>query len=159
MYTFPKIYIPFYLCKKILTAFSYNKLNIHHKLQPNSLLDSPILGRPKLWKLLLLDPFGLWSPKFSTFSGSDSIVVRRNFLSRRPSIIKSERSELLDQNHKVEASKLHRYFETCRLALKQSIYKLGYVKRGSTAFKVQKGGCGIPSAARALLGPEGLLMQ
>ena len=40
-----------------------------------------------------------------------------------------------------------------------SIYKLGYVKRGFTAFKVQKDGCGIPSAARALLGPEGLLMR
>ena len=30
---------------------------------------------------------------------------------------------------------------------------------GSTAFKVQKDGCGVPSAARALLGPEGLLMR
>ena len=40
-----------------------------------------------------------------------------------------------------------------------SIYKLGYVKRGSTAFKVQKDVCGIPSVARALLGPEGLLMR
>ena len=39
------------------------------------------------------------------------------------------------------------------------IYKLGYVKRGSTAFKVLKDGCGVPSAARALLGPEGLLMR
>ena len=39
------------------------------------------------------------------------------------------------------------------------IYKLGYVKRGSTAFKVQRDGCGVPSAARALLGPEGLLMR
>ena len=29
---------------------------------------------------------------------------------------------------------------------------------GSTAFKVQKDGCGVPSAARALLGPEGLLL-
>ena len=38
-------------------------------------------------------------------------------------------------------------------------YKLGYVKRGSTAFKVPKDGCGVPSAARALLGPEGLLMR
>ena len=37
-------------------------------------------------------------------------------------------------------------------------YKLGYVKRGSTAFKVQKDGCGVPSAARALLGPEELLI-
>ena len=35
---------------------------------------------------------------------------------------------------------------------------LGYVKRGSTAFKIQDS-CGVPSAARALLGPEGLLMR
>ena len=42
---------------------------------------------------------------------------------------------------------------------KASKYKLGYVKRGSTAFKVPKDGCGVPSAARALLGPEGLLMR
>ena len=41
----------------------------------------------------------------------------------------------------------------------QSSYKLGYVKHGSTAFKVLKDGSGIPSAARALLGPEGLLMR
>ena len=40
-----------------------------------------------------------------------------------------------------------------------TVYKLGYVKRGSTAFKVLKDGCGVPSAARALLGPEGLLMR
>ena len=38
-------------------------------------------------------------------------------------------------------------------------FNLGYVKRGSTAFKVQKDGCDILSAARALLGPEGLLMR
>ena len=38
-------------------------------------------------------------------------------------------------------------------------YKLGYVMRGSTAFKVQKDGCGVPSAARVLLGREGLLMR
>ena len=37
--------------------------------------------------------------------------------------------------------------------------KLGYVKHGSTTFKVQKDGCGVPSAARTLLGPEGLLMR
>ena len=35
------------------------------------------------------------------------------------------------------------------------MYIYGYVKRGSTVFKVQKDGCGVP---RALLGPEGLLM-
>ena len=43
--------------------------------------------------------------------------------------------------------------------LPYTTYKLGYVKRGSTAFKVPKDGCGVPSAARALLGPEGLLMR
>ena len=48
-------------------------------------------------------------------------------------------------------------FRPCRLL--DSKYKLGYVKRGSTAFKVPKDGCGVPSAARALLGPEGLLMR
>ena len=43
--------------------------------------------------------------------------------------------------------------------IEKTIYKLGYVKCGSTAFKVLKDGCGVPSAARALLGPEGLLMR
>ena len=38
----------------------------------------------------------------------------------------------------------------------QITYKLGSIKHGSTAFKVQKDGCGIPSAARVLLGTEGL---
>ena len=38
-------------------------------------------------------------------------------------------------------------------AVAVSRYKLGYAKRGSTAFKVQKDGCGVPSAAWALLGP------
>ena len=37
--------------------------------------------------------------------------------------------------------------------------KLGYVKRGSTAFKVQKEGCDVSSTSRVLLGPEGLLMR
>ena len=39
-----------------------------------------------------LGPVGFWSPKSSSFSGSDSIVVEeaaRNFLSPRPSINKS----------------------------------------------------------------------
>ena len=40
---------------------------------------------------LELGPVGFWSPKSSSFSGSDSIVVEeaaRNFLSPRPSINK-----------------------------------------------------------------------
>ena len=35
-------------------------------------------------------------------------------------------------------------------------YKLGYVMGGFTTFKVQQDGCGVLSAARALLGLEGL---
>ena len=61
-------------------------------------------------------PVGLWSPKSSTFSGSDSIVAEetaRNFLSPRPRTNKSEQSKLHFQNHKVEASKLRRYLEIC----------------------------------------------
>ena len=52
---------------------------------------------------------------------------------------------------------LHWYFSKVNLCsvLSNSKYKLGYVKHGSTAFKVQKDGCGVPSVARALLG-EGL---
>ena len=41
-------------------------------------------------------------------------------------------------------------------SLKIPKYKLGYVAHGFTAFKVQKDGCSVPSAARALIGPEGL---
>ena len=49
--------------------------------------------------------------------------------------------------------------DICHYRSLPSIYKLGYVKRGSTAFKVKKDGCGVLSVARALLGPEGLLMR
>ena len=47
----------------------------------------------------------------------------------------------------------------CGVHCSNNKYNLGYFKRGSTAFKVLKDGCGVPSAARALLGPEGLLMR
>ena len=43
-------------------------------------------------------------------------------------------------------------FESC-IHMSSPKYKL--VKGGSTVFKVQKDGCGVPSTARALLGPEG----
>ena len=46
---------------------------------------------------------------------------RWNFLSRPPCINKSERSELLNQDHKVKATKLRRYLETCDHALKRSV--------------------------------------
>ena len=58
---------------------------------------------------LELGPVGLWSPKSSSFSGSDSIVVEeaaRNFLSPRPSIKQSGAPNFFVQHDKVEASKL-----------------------------------------------------
>ena len=69
---------------------------------------------------LELGPVGFWSPKSSSFSGSDSIVVEeaaRNFLSPRPSINKSGAPNFFIQHDKVEASKLRRYLETCGHAL------------------------------------------
>ena len=68
-----------------------------------------------------LGPVGFWSPKSSSFSGSDSIVVEeaaRNFQSPRPSINKSGAPNSLFSD-KVEASKLRRYLETCGRALEQ----------------------------------------
>ena len=50
---------------------------------------------------------GLWSPKSSTFSGSDSIVVEeaaRNFLSPRLTLNKSREANSFIQHDKVEAS-------------------------------------------------------
>ena len=47
-----------------------------------------------------LGPVGLWSPKSSNRQWYKRLhCSRRNFLSRRPSINKSEISEFLDQNH------------------------------------------------------------
>ena len=71
---------------------------------------------------LELGPVSLWSPKSSSFSGSDSIVVEeaaRNFLSPRPSIKQSGAPNFFVQHDKVEASKLRRYLETCGRALEQ----------------------------------------
>ena len=62
-----------------------------------------------------LGPVGFWSPKSSTFSGSDS----KKLLSRQLNINKSERNELLDQKHKVDASKRRRYLQRCGRALEQ----------------------------------------
>ena len=69
-----------------------------------------------------LGPVSFWSPKSSSFSGSDSIVVEvaaRNFQSPRPSINKSGPPNFFIQHDKVEASELHRYLETCGRALEQ----------------------------------------
>ena len=69
-----------------------------------------------------LGPVGFWSPKFSSFSGSDSIVVEeaaRNFQSPPPSINKSGAPNFFIQHDKIEAAKLRRYLETCVRALEQ----------------------------------------
>ena len=72
-----------------------------------------------------LGPVGFWSPKSSSFSGSDSIVVQedaRNFLSPRPSI-KSGAPNFFIQHDKAEDSKLRRYLETCGHALEQYLQR------------------------------------
>ena len=69
-----------------------------------------------------LGPVGLCSPKSSSFSGSDSIVVEeaaRNFQSPQPSINKSGAPNFFILHDKVEASKLRCYLETCGRALEQ----------------------------------------
>ena len=73
-----------------------------------------------------LGPVGFWSPKSSSFSGSDSIVVEeaaRNFLSPRPSIKQSGAPNFFVQLDKVEDSKLRRYLETCGRALEQFLQR------------------------------------
>ena len=69
-----------------------------------------------------LGPVGFWSPKSSSFSGSDSIVVEeaaRNFRSPQPSINKSREVNSFIQHDNVEAFKLCRYLETCGRAFEQ----------------------------------------
>ena len=71
-------------------------------------------------------PVGFWSPKSSSFSGSDSIVVEeaaRNVLSPRPSIKQSGAPNFFVQHDKVEDSKLRRYLETCGRALEQFLQR------------------------------------
>ena len=73
-----------------------------------------------------LGPVGFWSPKSSSFSGSDSIVIEeaaRNFLSPRPSIKQSGAPNFFVQQGKVEDSKLRRYLETCGCALEQFLQR------------------------------------
>ena len=73
-----------------------------------------------------LGPVGFWSPKSSSFSGSDSIVVEkiaRNFLSPRLSIKQSGAPNFFVQLDKVEDSKLRRYLKTCGHALEQFLQR------------------------------------
>ena len=73
-----------------------------------------------------LDPVRFWSPKSSSFSGSDSIVVEeaaKNFLSPRPSVNKSGAPNFFIQHDEVEDSKLRRYLETFGRALEQFLQR------------------------------------
>ena len=73
-----------------------------------------------------LVPVRFWSPKSSSFSGSDSIVVEeaaKNFLSPRPSVNKSGAPNFFIQHDKVEDSKLRRYLETFGRALEQFLQR------------------------------------
>ena len=69
-----------------------------------------------------LGPVGFWSPKSSSFSGSNFIVVEeaaRNFQSPQLSINKSCSPNFFILHDNVEASKFRRYLETCGRALEQ----------------------------------------
>ena len=70
-----------------------------------------------------LGSVGFWSPKSSSFSGSDSVIAeeaaRNYFLSPRRCIKQSGAPNFFVQHDKVEDSKLHRYLETCGRALGQ----------------------------------------
>ena len=70
-----------------------------------------------------LGPVGFWSPKSSSFSGSDSIVAARKFVSPRPSVNKSGAPNFFIQHDKVEDSKLCRYLETCGRASEQFLQR------------------------------------
>ena len=74
-----------------------------------------------------LGPVRFWSPKSSSFSGSDSIIVveeaAKNFLSPQPSVNKSGAPNFFIQHDKVEVSKLRRYLETFGRALEQFLQR------------------------------------
>ena len=70
-----------------------------------------------------LGPVRFWSPKSSSFSGSDSIVVAKNVLSPRPSVNKSGAPNFFIQHDKVEDSKLRCYLETFGRALEQFLQR------------------------------------
>ena len=72
-----------------------------------------------------LGPVRFWSPKSSSFSGSDSIVVEeaaKNFLSPLLSVNKSG-APIFIQHDKVEDSKLRRYLVTFGRALEQFLQR------------------------------------
>ena len=60
-----------------------------------------------------------WSPKSSSFSGSDSIIVEEAAKNVLPSVNKSGTPNFFIEHDKVEDSKLHHYLETFGRALEQ----------------------------------------
>ena len=67
-----------------------------------------------------------WSPKSSSFSGSDSIVVEeaaKKLLSPRLSVNKSDAPNFFIQHDKVDDSKLRRYLETFGRALEHFLQR------------------------------------
>ena len=73
-----------------------------------------------------LGPVRFWSPKSSSFSGSNSIVVEeaaKKFLSPQPSVNKSGAPNFFIQHDKVEDSKFCRYLETFGRALEQFLQR------------------------------------
>ena len=68
-----------------------------------------------------LGPVRFWSPKSSSFSGSDSIVVEeaaKKITKSRQSVNKSGAPNFFIQHDKVEDSKLRRYLENIRPRLR-----------------------------------------
>ena len=73
-----------------------------------------------------LGPVRFWSPKSSSFSGSDSIVVEeaaKKLTKFRPSVNKSGAPNFFIQHDKVEDSKLRRCLETFGRALEQFLQR------------------------------------
>ena len=73
-----------------------------------------------------LGPVRFWSPKSSSCSGSNSIVVEeaaKNLLSPQPSVNKSGAPNFFIQHDKVEDFKLRRYLETFGRALEQFLQR------------------------------------
>ena len=67
-----------------------------------------------------------WSPKSSSFSGSDSIVVEeaaKKLLSPRPSVNKSGAPNFFIQHDKVDDSKLRHYLEIFGRTLKHFLQR------------------------------------
>ena len=72
-----------------------------------------------------LGPVRFWSPKSSSFSGSNSIVVEKLQKTSKswPSVNKSGAPNFFIQHDKVEDSKLRRYLETFGRALEQFLQR------------------------------------